>query len=99
QQPRRLTEAESALLKALTLVAQDLLRIQAAYPPGSAQLHSLRSRFDGPVQQSLTRLATLAELSEWATDDPAEAERYAASRLDEAQHLVRTLHRELQAVG
>lgn len=99
RQPRRLTEAEAALLKDLTLVAQDLLRIQAAYPPDSAQLHTLRSRFDGPVQQSLTRLATLAELSEWVTDDPAEAGRYAASRLDEAQYLARTLHRELQTVS
>lgn len=100
RRPRQLSPQESELLRELALVAQELLRLQAACATDAAALlPALRIRLDSSVQQSLTRLTTLAELRQWETNtDPAEAQRYADSRLDEARYLVRTLHRELQAV-
>ena len=97
--PRQLTPTESALLTELALVAQDLLRLQVARTPNAALVPTLRSRLDGPVQQSLTRLGTLAELRQWGTaTDTEETHLYAESRLDEARYLAQTLHKELQAV-
>ena len=97
RRPRQLGPQESELLRELALVAQELLRLQAA--DAAALLPALRIRLDGSVQQSLTRLTTLAELRQWETaTDPAEAQRYADSRLDEARYLAQTLYRELQAV-
>ena len=98
RRPRQLTASEGDLLKELALVAQELLRLQAAQAADATLLPALRTRLDGPVQQSLTRLATLAELRQWETSpDAAEAQRYAESRLDEARYLAQTLYRELQA--
>ncbi|WP_310391240.1 GAF domain-containing protein [Hymenobacter sp.] len=98
RKPRRLTPAEGELLEQLALVAQDLLRLQATRAADPALVPALRARLDGPLQQSLTRLATLAELHAWETSgDAAEVQRYTASRLDEARHLTQAMHRELQA--
>lgn len=97
--PRQLAPAEGALLKDLSLVAQELLRLQAAQAAGVALNEALRARLDAAVQQSLGRLATLAELGQWeASTDTADARRYTASRLDEARYLAQTLYRELRAV-
>lgn len=97
--PRRLSPTEGELLKELALVAQELLRLQAAEAAGATLEPTVRARLDGPTQQSLTRLATLAALRQWDTDtDSDEAHRYAATRLDEARYLAQTLHRQLQAV-
>ena len=100
RRPRQLSVLESELLRELALVAQELLRLQAARATDDAALlPALRIRLDGSVHQSLTRLTTLAELRQWETaTDSAEAQRYADSRLDEARYLARTLYRELQAV-
>ncbi|GAA3990243.1 GAF domain-containing protein [Hymenobacter antarcticus] len=98
RRPRRLSPAEGELLTQLALVAQDLLALQAANATGTALTPALQVRLDGLLQQSLTRLHTLAELN--AMDhapDATDAERYTASRLDEATYLAQTLHRELQA--
>ncbi len=98
RKPRRLSPAEGKLLTQLGLVAQDLLTLQASRADttlGSA----LRGRLDELVQQSLTRLQTLAELR--ALDlapDADDAIRYTASRLDEASYLAQSLHRELLRV-
>jgi hypothetical protein len=95
--PRQLSPLESQLLTDLALVAQNLLRLQAARA-AAATLQALRQRLDGPLQATLTRLATLAELRQWDTAaDPAKAQRYTESRLDEARYLTEVLHRELQA--
>ena len=95
---RQLTPTESALLTELALVAQSLLRLQVLQLTNATLVPSLRDRLDGPVQQSLTRLATLAELRQWeSSSDAEEARRYAESRLDEARYLAQTLHKELQA--
>jgi hypothetical protein len=99
RRPRQLTPAEGDLLKDLALVAQELLRLQAAQAAGLAVEESLRARLDGAVQQSLGRLATLAELHQWnAAPDTDDTQRYEASRLDEARFLAQTLYRELRAV-
>ena len=98
RRPRRLSPAEGELLTQLALVAQDLLALQAANASGTSQNPALQARLDSLLQQSLTRLHTLAELN--ALDhapDSDDAERYTASRLDEATYLAQTLHRELQA--
>jgi hypothetical protein len=97
RRPRYLSPTEGRLLTQLALVAQDLLALQAA---NAATLEpALQARLEALVQQSLTRLQTLTELRQWDTAaDPADTERYAASRLDEASYLAQALHRELQAV-
>ena len=95
---RRLSPVESQLLEQLALVAQDLLQLSAAQATNAALAPALRARLDGPLRQSLTRLATLADLREWEIGaDAAEAQRYASTRLDEARYLAQALHRELQA--
>ncbi|MBH8556628.1 GAF domain-containing protein [Hymenobacter negativus] len=96
--PRQLTPSEGLLLKDLAQVAQELLRLQAALAAGFTVPEALPTRLDATVQQSLTRLATLAELNQWETADTAEAHQYAESRLDEARYLAQTLYRELQIV-
>ena len=96
--PRHLNPAEGQLLQELALVAQELLRLQAAQAADATLLPAVRARLDGPVQQSLTRLATLAELRQWElSTDTDEARRYNESRLDEARYLAQAMHRELQA--
>lgn len=98
RKPRQLSPAEGQLLQQLALVAQDLLRLQVAQAANAAILPAVSTRFESSLEESLTRLTTLAELREWETSsDPAEAQRYADSCLDEARHLAQTLHRELQA--
>ena len=100
RRPRQLTPSEGHLLKDLALVAQELLRLQAAQATGFTVSATLRTRFDAAVQQSLTRLTTLAELNEWeAAPDAAEAQRYSESRLEEARYLAQTLYRELARVA
>ncbi|MDQ2792904.1 MAG: hypothetical protein M3Y12_02690, partial [Bacteroidota bacterium] len=101
RKPRHLSPAEGQLLTQLGLVAQDLLTLQAASASEAAFDPALRLRLDGLVQQSLTRLHTLAELRtlDLALDpDPADAARYDAARLDEASYLAQSLHRELLRV-
>lgn len=98
-QPRHLSPAEGRLLEQLALVAQDLLQLSAVQLTNPALAPALRQRLDGPLHQSLTRLTTLAELSEWdSPTDLAEAQRYANTRIEEAHYLAETMHRELQAV-
>ncbi|MGY3087618.1 hypothetical protein ACVWYF_000644 [Hymenobacter sp. UYAg731] len=99
RRPRQLSPSEGHLLRDLAQVAQELLRLQAALATGFTVSEALLPRLDATVQQSLTRLATLAALNEWeATADTAEAQRYTESRLDEARYLAQALHRELLAV-
>ena len=99
RRPRQLSPAEGNLLKDLAQVAQELLRLQAAQATGFTMPEARRTRLDATVQQSLTRLGTLAALSEWeAASDVAEAQRYHESRLDEARYLAQVMHRELLAV-
>ncbi|HEX8506485.1 MAG TPA: GAF domain-containing protein [Hymenobacter sp.] len=98
RRPRQLSPQEGQLLQELALVAQELLRLRVAQATDTALLPALRTRLDGPVLQSLTRLTTLAELREWEPSaDTEEAQRYNESRLDEARYLAQTLYRELQA--
>jgi hypothetical protein len=97
--PRQLTALEGLLLKDLAEVAQELLRLQTLLTNGNALPEALRTRLDAAVQQSLTRLATLAELYKWDTaPDAADVQRYSESRLDEARFLAQTLYRELRVV-
>ena len=99
RQPRQLSPAEGKLLTQLGLVAQDLLTLQAITHAENAIDPALRARLDDLVQQSLTRLQTLAELrAHDPNPDAADAVRYAASRLDEASYLAQSLHRELLSV-
>lgn len=94
RKPRHLTKAEGELLGQLALVATDLLLLQAARATDA----KLRTRLDAPLELSLTRLRTLAELRELTAGPDAEgADHYLNSRIDEAQHLARSMHRELQA--
>ena len=95
---RQLTPSEGRLLKDLAQVAQELLRLQAALATGFTVPEALPTRLDATVQQSLTRLATLAELNQWEAADTDEARQYAESRLDEARYLAQSLHRELQTL-
>ncbi len=98
RRPRQLTPTESALLTGLALVAQDLPRLQVAHGTDATLMPALRSRLDGPLLQSLTRLSTLAELRQWgAATDTDEAQRYDEARLDEARYLAQTLSKALQA--
>ncbi|HEX8330313.1 MAG TPA: hypothetical protein VF629_22470 [Hymenobacter sp.] len=98
RRPRQLSAAEGQLLTDLASVAQDLLHLQAAQAADATLVPKLRARLDGPLQQSFTRLSTLAELNQWAGPaDTEEASRYTESRLDEARYLAQTLHWELQA--
>lgn len=97
RRPRHLTPAESELLVELALVAQDLLALQAAEASGNPLIPVLRTRLDEMMQQSLTRLTTLAELRALdPTADASDLERYQASRLDESKYLAQSMHRELQ---
>ena len=85
-------------MEQLALVAQDLLQLSVAQATNPALNSALRRRLDGPLHQSLTRLATLAQLREWdSAADTAEAQRYANTRLEEARYLAQSMHRELQA--
>ncbi|MDQ2769552.1 MAG: GAF domain-containing protein [Bacteroidota bacterium] len=98
RKPRQLSPAEGQLLTQLGLVAQDLLTLQATRADNTLD-PALRTRLDELVQQSLTRLQTLAELR--ALDlapEAGDAERYQAARLDEASYLAQSLHRELLSV-
>ena len=99
RRPRQLSPAEGKLLSDLALVAQELLRLQAALATGLTVPETLRLRLDATVRQSLTRLTTLAELRQL---DPApESEdtlRYIESRQDEARFLAQTLYRELKTL-
>ena len=96
--PRQFSPHEGQLLQELALVAQELLRLQALRVADEAALPALHARLEGPIEQCLSRLNTLAELREWETSpDVDEARRYAESRLDEARYLAQTLHRELQS--
>ena len=101
RRPRRLSPLEGQLLGDLAQVAQELLRLQAAQAATGLGVlpAALRARLDASVQQSLTRLATLAELRQF---DPApesdDLQRYDESRLDEARYLAQTLYRELKAL-
>ena len=98
RRPRQLTPAEGKLLTQLALVAQELLALQAAEANGNSLSPALQTRFESMVQQSLTRLQTLAELRQLDLNpDDTDAERYLASRLDEASYLAHSLHRELKA--
>ena len=98
RRPRQLTAPEGELLRELALVAQELLRLQAVRLVNPTALPHLRTRLEGPVQECLTRLATLAELQQLAPPtDSEEAQRYTDSRLDEARYLAQTMYRELQA--
>ena len=99
RKPRRLSPAEGQLLTQLGLVAQDLLTLQAVAASEAAFDPALRLRLDGLVQQSLTRLHTLAELrTHDVAPDAADAARHDATRLDEASYLAQSLHRELLKV-
>ena len=90
--PRQLVPAEADLLDRLVLVAQDLLLLPAALAP------ALRTRLDGRLHESLTRIEILTQLGEWeAHHDAADALPYAAARLHEARHLAFGLHQELLA--
>ena len=96
---RHLSPAEGQLLTQLGLVAQDLLTLQATAASEAAFEPALRERLDGLMQQSLTRLNTLAGLRAYdQTADEEDVARYTASRLDEASFLAQSLHRELLAV-
>ena len=102
RRPRQLSPSEGKLLQDLALVAQELLRLQAAQggAAASAVAESLRARLDATVQQSLTRLATLAEINAWdAAPASEDTLRYHESRLDEARFLAQTLYRELKAMA
>ena len=101
RRPRQLSPSEGKLLHDLALVAQELLRLQAAQGGATASaVASLRARLDATVQQSLTRLATLAELNAWdAAPASEDTLRYHESRLDEARFLAQTLYRELKAMA
>jgi hypothetical protein len=94
--PRQLTPAEGQLLTQLALVAQDLLALQTAITTGTVVNPDLQTRLEGMVQQSLTRLQTLADLRQWDTTNDADKDRYNTSRIDEASYLAQALHRELQ---
>ena len=97
RRPRQLSPAEGQLLTQLALVAQDLLALQAT-AADTSPTPALQARLDGLLQQSLTRLHTLAELRALdLTADADDATRYTAARLDEATYLAQTLHRELLA--
>ncbi|GAB3650776.1 hypothetical protein GCM10027594_26000 [Hymenobacter agri] len=99
RRPRQLSHQEGLLLKDLAGVSQQLLRLQAAQVAGLVVSAEQRQRLDASVQQSLTRLTTLAELNAWdATPDEASGQQYADLRLDEARYLAQTLRRELEAV-
>ena len=99
RKPRQLSPAEGQLLTQLGLVAQDLLTLQAAAAAEAGFEPALRARLDELVQQSLTRLHTLAALrARDLAPTPADAARYTAARLDEANQLAQSLHRELLAV-
>ncbi|MET4072817.1 GAF domain-containing protein [Hymenobacter sp. UYCo722] len=99
RKPRQLSPAEGQLLTQLGLVAQDMLTLQAVAASDAAFDPALRARLDGLVQQSLTRLHTLAELRTHDVDsDATDAARYTAARLDEASYLAQSLHRELLRV-
>lgn len=98
RQPRQLSPAEGELLRELAFVAQDLLHLQATEAANDALTLTLRARFDGPLQQTFTRLATLADLQAFEpVANSAEAQHYTDSRLDEARYLAQTMRRELQA--
>lgn len=96
RKPRHLSPAEGKLLQQLGLVAQELLRLQAAEQSNPALIPKMRDRLDGPLQQSLSRLVTLAGLHTYTAADPEQNLLYVESRLDEAQYLAQTMHRELQ---
>jgi hypothetical protein len=99
RRPRQLSPQEGLLLRDLAQVAQELLRLQAALATGFTVPDAQRARLDASVQQSLTRLATLAELNAWdAAPETADTQRYDETRLDEARFLAQTLHRELKAL-
>lgn len=92
RRPRRLAEAERAL------VAQDLLQLQVLQAADQRLAPALRVRFDRPLQNSLSRLTTLAGLRECDPANPADSapdQCYAGSRLEEAKRLVNSLHWEL----
>ena len=94
---RKLSSAEGKLLQQLGFVAQDLLRLQVAEAASPTPAPELRTRLDGSLQQSFTRLATLAELHTYTVAaDPEESLHYIDTRLDEALYLAQTMQRELQ---
>ncbi|GAA4047146.1 hypothetical protein GCM10022409_36560 [Hymenobacter glaciei] len=99
RKPHRLSPAEGKLLTQLALVGQDLLTLQATSASNAAMDPALRARLDDLVQQSLTRLHTLAELrTHDLAPEAADTARYNATRIDEASFLANSLHRELLAV-
>ena len=92
---RHLSEAEGQLLEKLALVAQGLLRLQAARAADERLLPVLRNRLDGPLRRSFANLVETAELRREAG---AGAASFVDAHFEESLHLARTMHQVLQGV-
>ncbi|MBF9237351.1 GAF domain-containing protein [Hymenobacter sp. BT683] len=96
RQPRRFSMPERTLLDSLGQVAMSLLDIRSALVSDPTLLSSLRDMLDGHVSQSLDRIGTLADLSQWESPDSDEALAYQQSILEEATYVTRLIQQELQ---
>ncbi|MGI4883793.1 MAG: GAF domain-containing protein [Janthinobacterium lividum] len=95
--PRTFSAEESALLASLGDVAMVLLDLRVALTTDSALADGLRQRVDARIDQSLTRIDTLASLQQWeSAPDTEAAQAYRRSSHEEATQVVRVLHAELR---
>lgn len=95
--PRTFSGEESALLASLGDVAMVLLDLRVALTTDPALADALRQRVDARIDQSLTRIDTLASLQQWESAPDTEAAlAYRLSSREEATQVVRVLHAELR---
>jgi hypothetical protein len=95
--PRVFSAEESLLLASLGDVATVLLDLRVALETDPDLAEALRQRVDARIDQSLTRIDTLASLQQWeSAPDTEAAQGYRRSSHEEAAHVVRMLHAELR---
>lgn len=95
--PRVFSAEESVLLASLGDVATALLDLRVVLETDPDLAVALRQRVDARIDQSLTRIDTLASLQQWEiAPDTEGALDYRRSSREEATQVVRVLHAELR---
>ncbi|UYZ64468.1 GAF domain-containing protein [Hymenobacter weizhouensis] len=98
RQPRTLSAAEQARLQALAAVVMKLLDLRLLLRHQAVPSSALWLQLYHHLDQSLTRLDTLAELARWEDSPTTPAARQYQQSLDEEAELVtQSLHRQIDA--
>jgi hypothetical protein len=98
-QPRSFSPAEADLLERLAAVVMSLLDLRLRLLQEPTWNQQLWERVYGRIEQSVTRLETLAALAGWEEQpDSAAAEAYRQSTHEEILHVITVLNEQIQAM-